>query len=127
MRASAPSGGGRRSNARRSCARRTRWKRPAGGVAHDFNNVLTAIFGYTDLLLEQFTEDDPRRADVVEIRRSAERAAALTRQLLAFSRKQMMVPRVLDLNEVIDRLHNLLERLIGEDIILRLDRAPDLG
>ena len=100
--------------------------RLAGGVAHDFNNVLTAIFGYTDLLMEQFTEDDPRRQDVVEIRHSAERAASLTRQLLAFSRKQMMQPRVLDLNEVIGSLHKLLDRLIGEDIVLELHPGADL-
>jgi two-component system cell cycle sensor histidine kinase/response regulator CckA len=100
--------------------------RLAGGVAHDFNNVLTAIFGYTDLLLEQFTEDDPRRDDVMEIRRSAERAASLTRQLLAFSRKQMMQPRVLNLNDVIDSLSKLLERLIGEDIVLEMNAGADL-
>jgi len=100
--------------------------RLAGGVAHDFNNVLTAIFGYTDLLMEQFTEDDPRRQDVVEIRRSAERAASLTRQLLAFSRKQMMQPRVLDLNEIIASLHKLLDRLIGEDVVLELQPGADL-
>jgi two-component system, cell cycle sensor histidine kinase and response regulator CckA len=100
--------------------------RLAGGVAHDFNNVLTAIFGYTDLLLEQFTEDDPRREDVMEIRRSAERAASLTRQLLAFSRKQMMQPRVLNLNDVIDSLSKLLERLIGEDVILKMEPGADL-
>jgi two-component system cell cycle sensor histidine kinase/response regulator CckA len=100
--------------------------RLAGGVAHDFNNVLTAIFGYTDLLIEQFTDDDPRRQDVVEIRRSAERAASLTRQLLAFSRKQMMQPRVLDLNEVIGSLHKLLDRLIGEDIVLEMNPGAEL-
>jgi two-component system cell cycle sensor histidine kinase/response regulator CckA len=100
--------------------------RLAGGVAHDFNNVLTAIFGYTDLLLEQFTDDDPRREDVMEIRRSAERAASLTRQLLAFSRKQMMQPKVLNLNEVIDSLSKLLERLIGEDVILKMEAGADL-
>ena len=93
--------------------------RLAGGVAHDFNNVLTAIFGYADLLLDQFSADDPRRADVQEIRRSAERAAALTRQLLAFSRKQMMQPRVLNLNDVIASLQTLLSRLVGEDIAAR--------
>ncbi len=90
--------------------------RLAGGVAHDFNNVLTAIFGYADLLLDQFTEDDPRRADVQEIRSAAERAAALTRQLLAFSRKQMIQPRVLNLNDVVVSLEKLLARLVGEDI-----------
>jgi two-component system, cell cycle sensor histidine kinase and response regulator CckA len=100
--------------------------RLAGGVAHDFNNVLTAIFGYTDLLLEQFTAGDPRRDDVVEIRRSAERAASLTRQLLAFSRKQMMQPRVVNLNSVIDSLSKLLERLIGEDVVLDMAAGADL-
>ena len=100
--------------------------RLAGGVAHDFNNVLTAIFGYTDLLIEQFAIDDPRRADVAEIRRSAERAAALTRQLLAFSRKQVMQPRLLNLNEVIRSVERLLQRLVGDDIVLQLDLARDL-
>ena len=100
--------------------------RLAGGVAHDFNNVLTAIFGYSDLLIEQFTDDDPRRADVQEIRHAAERAAALTRQLLAFSRKQMMQPRVLDLNEVIGNLEKLLTRLIGEDITLKIRKDVQL-
>ena len=95
--------------------------RLAGGVAHDFNNVLTAIFGYSDLLLEQFTADDPRRADVQEIRRSAERAATLTRQLLAFSRKQVMQLRLLNLNEVISNVQVLLRRLVGEDIEVQLD------
>jgi two-component system, cell cycle sensor histidine kinase and response regulator CckA len=100
--------------------------RLAGGVAHDFNNVLTAIFGYTDLLLDQFTEDDARRTDVQEIRSAAERAASLTRQLLAFSRKQMIHPRVLDLNEVVESLHGLLSRLVGEDITVAVEPAEDL-
>jgi signal transduction histidine kinase len=91
--------------------------RLAGGIAHDFNNLLTAIFGYADLLLEQFTDDDPRRADVYEIRASAERAASLTRQLLAFSRQQMMQPRVLNLNEVLASLQKLLARFAGEGIV----------
>jgi two-component system cell cycle sensor histidine kinase/response regulator CckA len=94
--------------------------RLAGGIAHDFNNMLTAIFGYVDLLLEQFTDDDPRREDVGEIRRSAERAASLTRQLLAFSRKQMMQPRVLNLNEVLASLHKLLARVAGEGIVFEI-------
>ncbi len=100
--------------------------RLAGGVAHDFNNVLTAIFGYADLLLDQFTEDDPRRADVLEIRRSAERAAALTRQLLAFSRKQILQPRVLNLNGVIEGLQALLSRLVGEDVALEIRPCAEL-
>ena len=100
--------------------------RLAGGVAHDFNNVLTAIFGYADLLLDQFTEDDPRRSDVQEIRAAAERAAALTRQLLAFSRKQMIQPRVLSLNAVVLNLETLLARLVGEDISLVIRTSEDL-
>ena len=100
--------------------------RLAGGVAHDFNNVLAAIFGYSDLLLEQFADDDPRRADIQEIRRSAERAAALTRQLLAFSRKQIMQPRVLNLNDVVSGLQKLLARLVGEDITLDVHGLKDL-
>jgi two-component system cell cycle sensor histidine kinase/response regulator CckA len=98
--------------------------RLAGGVAHDFNNVLTAIFGYSDLLLEQFQPDDPRRSDVEEIRRAAERAAALTRQLLAFSRKQIMQPRLLDLNDVINSVQKLLQRLVGDDITLEIRTDP---
>jgi two-component system, cell cycle sensor histidine kinase and response regulator CckA len=101
--------------------------RLAGGVAHDFNNVLTAIFGYADLLLDQFSADDPRRADVQEIRSAAERAASLTRQLLAFSRKQMIEPRILDLNEVVASLQKLLSRLVGEDIPLEIRPATGLG
>ena len=100
--------------------------RLAGGVAHDFNNVLTAVFGYVDLLLEQFEGDDPRRADLQEIRRSAERAASLTRQLLAFSRKQVMQPRQLDLNEVIGGLQQLLSRLLMSHIELAVNLAPGL-
>ena len=100
--------------------------RLAGGVAHDFNNVLTAIFGYADLLLDQIPADDSRHGDVQEIRRAAERAAALTRQLLAFSRKQMIQPRLLSLNEVVASLQMLLARLVGEDITVDLDTAGDL-
>ena len=90
--------------------------RLAGGIAHDFNNVLTAIFGYTDLLLDQLRPDDPRRSDVEEIRRAADRAASLTRQLLAFSRKQVMQPRLIDMNDVLTGIRKLLARLVGEDI-----------
>jgi signal transduction histidine kinase len=100
--------------------------RLAGGIAHDFNNVLTAIFGYADLLLDQLTDDDPRRADVQEIRRSADRAAALTRQLLAFSRKQPMAPHEIDVQDVVRSLEKLLARLVGEDITLRIGSAGPL-
>jgi two-component system cell cycle sensor histidine kinase/response regulator CckA len=94
--------------------------RLAGGIAHDFNNVLTAIFGYTDLLLEQLQPNDLSRSDVQEIRRSAERAASLTRQLLAFSRKQVLQPRVLDLNDVIGSLEPLLRRLVGAHVDIKV-------
>ncbi len=99
----------------------------AGGVAHDFNNILTAIMGYGELLLEDLGPDDRRRGDVLEIRKAAERAAALTRQLLAFSRKQVLEPRVLDLNEVVTNLDKMLRRLIGEDVELRTVLGSDLG
>jgi PAS domain S-box-containing protein len=101
--------------------------RLAGGIAHDFNNVLTAIFGYTDLLLEQLSAQDPSRGDVQEIRRSAERAASLTRQLLAFSRKQVLQPRVLDLNEVIGTIEPLLRRLVGAHVDIRILCAQPLS
>ena len=100
--------------------------RLAGGIAHDFNNVLTAIFGYVDLLLDQLEEGDPKRLDVLEIRGCAERAASLTRQLLAFSRRQVMQPRIIDLNTVVSRLEKLIARLVGEDIQLAVDLSvPD--
>src|SRR5687768_10685863 len=87
--------------------------RLAGGVAHDFNNVLTAIFGYADLVLDGFDNGDPRRQDVEEIKRAAHRAAGLTRQLLAFSRKQVMQPQRINLNDIIWNLETLLLKLIG--------------
>ena len=100
--------------------------RLAGGIAHDFNNVLTAIYGYADLLLEAFEREDPRRADVEEIRRSAERAASLTRQLLAFSRQQMLQPQVLDLNAVVDQVQRMLARIVGTDIQLQFEPGAGL-
>src|SRR5207244_4593182 len=93
----------------------------AGGVAHDFNNVLTAIAGYAELLREDLPGDDARRADVEEILRATDRAAALTRQLLAFSRRQVLAPRVLDLNTVVASVDNMLRRLIGADVALRTE------
>ena len=90
----------------------------AGGVAHDFNNLLTAIGGYSEFLLESLDADDPRRADAVEISRATERAAALTRQLLAFSRRQVLQPEVLDAAAVVVDLENLLARLLGASVRL---------
>ncbi len=89
----------------------------AGGVAHDFNNLLTAILGYGNLILEQ-VEDQHLRNDVLEILRAGESAAALTRQLLAFSRRQVMRPSVVSLNQVVATIEKMLRRLIGEDIDL---------
>jgi signal transduction histidine kinase len=100
--------------------------RLAGGIAHDFNNVLTAIYGYADLLLDEFEAGDPRRRDLEEIRRSAERAAALTRQLLAFSRQQVLQPQILDLNVVVDEVRRMLSRLVGTDILITFERFPGL-
>lgn len=100
--------------------------RLAGGIAHDFNNIVQAIGGHTEVLLRDLPPDDPRAARLQEIRRAGERAAALTRQLLAFSRQQVMQPRVLDLNEVVGTMENLLRRLIGADVQLRARLATDL-
>jgi PAS domain S-box-containing protein len=101
--------------------------RLAGGVAHDFNNLLTVITSYSQLLLEDMAAADPRRADLEEIRRAAVGAAELTRQLLAFSRQQVLEPRVLNLNDVLSAAGKMLQRLIGEDVALQLTLAPDLG
>jgi hypothetical protein len=90
--------------------------RLAGGVAHDFNNLLTVINGYSRLLLGSLKAGDPLRDGLEEIHRAGERAAGLTQQLLAFSRKQMLQPRVLDLNRVVDEMRRMLERLMGEDV-----------
>jgi two-component system cell cycle sensor histidine kinase/response regulator CckA len=101
--------------------------RLAGGVAHDFNNLLTAIIGYSELLLDRLNPYDPRRSDVEEIKKAGDQAAALTRQLLAFSRKQVLQPQVLDLNATVSNMEKMLRRLIGEDIDLVTILAPDLG
>jgi signal transduction histidine kinase/CheY-like chemotaxis protein len=100
--------------------------RLAGGVAHDFNNLLTAITGYVEIALADLPPDHAIVPDLHEIRRSAARAAALTRQLLAFARKQIIDPRVLSLNDLILEVDKLLRRLIGEDIELVALPAPDL-
>jgi PAS domain S-box-containing protein len=92
----------------------------AGGIAHDFNNVLTDILGNADLMLLQLPPDDDRRADLVEITKAAERGAALTRQLLAFSRKQPQVPRILSIRDVLTDLVPMLRRLLGVPIELKI-------
>ncbi|HET9985649.1 MAG TPA: PAS domain S-box protein [Longimicrobiales bacterium] len=101
--------------------------RLAGGVAHDFNNLLTGIKGYVAFLLADLPESDARRADVREIEKAADRAAGLTRQLLAFSRKQVLQPRILDLNAAVLDLRTMLQRLIGEDIQVDTRLEPGLG
>lgn len=101
--------------------------RLAGGIAHDFNNLLTAITGYTDLLLDDAAQDDPNSEDLYEISRAARRAATLTHQLLAFSRKQVMQPKLIDLNVLVRDVSRMLGRLIGEDIVLKTELARDLG
>ena len=98
----------------------------AGGVAHDFNNILTIIIGNADLALKNVDKDDPSREDLGEIKIAAERAASLTRQLLAFSRKQIITPRVLDLNELLTDIEKMLSRLVGEDIELLTIPEPAL-
>ena len=101
--------------------------RLAGGVAHDFNNLLTVISSYSELLLHDLSAEDPRREDLEEIRKAASGAAGLTRQLLAFSRKQVLEPTVVDLNTVVAGADKMLKRLIGEDIDLVSVLAKDLG
>ena len=101
--------------------------RLAGGVAHDFNNILAVICGHTDLALAQLSPDAPLRSNLECIQESAERAANLTRQLLAFARRQVIEPRRINLNELIVNLNKMLRRLIGEDIKLVTQTAPDLG
>jgi two-component system, cell cycle sensor histidine kinase and response regulator CckA len=99
----------------------------AGGVAHDFNNLLTVINGLSELALNQLRPDEPSRELIAEVLKAGERAAAVTRQLLAFSRKQVLQPKILDVSVLLGELSKLLLRLIGEDIGLRLDTAPALG
>jgi two-component system cell cycle sensor histidine kinase/response regulator CckA len=101
--------------------------RLAGGVAHDFNNILTVILGYAETLLRASKDADPHRKPIEEIRNAGQRAAGLTRQLLAFSRRQILEPRVLNLGDVVRNLEPMLRRLIGEDIDLRTALPAGLG
>jgi two-component system cell cycle sensor histidine kinase/response regulator CckA len=99
----------------------------AGGVAHDFNNLLSVINGYAELLLESIDPNDPRAQDLEKINKAAQHAASLTSQLLAFSRKQILQPKILNLNDTVMEMSAMLRRLIGEDIELITITPPDLG
>ena len=99
----------------------------AGGIAHDFNNLLGVILGYGESLLDQLHESDPMHLEVGEIVKAGQRAAGLTRQLLAFSRKQTLQPEAVCLNDVVTHIEKMLRRLIGENIALRISLAHDLG
>jgi two-component system, cell cycle sensor histidine kinase and response regulator CckA len=101
--------------------------RLAGGVAHDFNNLLTAIAGHTELLLEDLGADDAVRGDIEEVLRAVDRASTLTRQLLAFSRRQVLQPKLLDVNQVITELGRMLRRLIGQDMEIRSNLTSGIG
>jgi len=101
--------------------------RLAGGVAHDFNNLLTVIGNYTALVIEDLPAEDPHRADLEEVHKASEQASRLTRQLLAFSRRQMMQPRPIDLNTVVADMAGMLRRLIGENIALLVRARSGVG
>jgi two-component system, cell cycle sensor histidine kinase and response regulator CckA len=100
--------------------------RLAGGVAHDFNNLLTIINGYSALLIDRLSGEDPRREMVVETLKAGERASELTKQLLAFSRKQVLMPQPLNFNDSLRLISSMLSRLLGEEVTLTMDLAPDL-
>ena len=99
----------------------------AGGVAHDFNNLLTAMIGFCDLLLMRHPAGDPSFADIMQIKQNANRAANLVRQLLAFSRRQTLQPKTIDLTDVLAELANLIRRLIGENIQMKMQHGRELG
>ena len=102
--------------------------RLAGGIAHDFNNLLTAIRGYAELMLIDFDAGaDPGRDCAEQIARAADRAASLTGQLLAFSRKQVLRPQLIDLNEIVEGMATMLKRMLGEDVLLSTALDPELG
>jgi PAS domain S-box-containing protein len=99
----------------------------AGGVAHDFNNLLTVIKGYAELLAEDLEPNDPKHQDIEQILKAGQQAASLTTQLLAFSRKQVLLPKILSLNDVLDETAKMLRRMIGEDLKLTVTAQSDLG
>jgi two-component system, cell cycle sensor histidine kinase and response regulator CckA len=101
--------------------------RLAGGIAHDFNNLLMVIQGYADLMTDRFAANDPLRRNAVQIQAAAQKASGLTQQLLAFSRKQMLAPKVLNIQTVVSDMEKMLRRLIGEDVELQTASCPDLG
>ncbi len=101
--------------------------RLAGGIAHDFNNLLTVIKGYSEMMLNEMGPDSPIRVEAQEVKKAADRAGALTRQLLAFSRRQVLAPRVLDLNSVVAGMDKLLRPLLREDILFQTILVEDLG
>jgi two-component system cell cycle sensor histidine kinase/response regulator CckA len=98
-----------------------------GGIAHDFNNLLTVIIAYSDLLLQSPAFDEPALQSLIEISKAGERAASLTRQLLAFSRNQLLIPEVVSLNAIIRDLETMLRRVIGDDIVVSVTLQPELG
>ncbi len=100
--------------------------RLAGGIAHDFNNLLTGILGYSGLLIDSLAGNTPALQQVTEIRKAGERAASLTQQLLAYSRRQMLQPKVLDLNSIVADLEKMLRRLVGERVVVTIDCEPEL-
>lgn len=99
----------------------------AGGVAHDFNNLLTAMIGFCDLLLQRHGVGDPSFADLIQIKQNANRAAGLVRQLLAFSRKQPLKPKLIDVTENFTELSHMLKRILGEQVVLKFHHGTDLG
>ncbi len=101
--------------------------RLAGGVAHDFNNILSVILSYGELVLGELQPEDPIRADIQEVCKAAGRAAELTRQLLLFSRHEVVEPKVLDLNRILGNMDKMLQRVVGEDVELRAILGPDVG
>jgi PAS domain S-box-containing protein len=101
--------------------------RLAGGVAHDFNNLLTVIIGCADLLLNQMTDEDPSRNELLQIIEAADRAAAITQQLLAFGRRQILMPVVVSLHGVVSEMAPILRRVLPESVALELSTAPEVG